>query len=232
MKLLVLSDLHGNLSIIDRLPRKIMNKIDILVICGDLTHYGNLSDATQILKTLSTLDIPVLFVPGNCDPKALGAPPVIHGAENIHGRVKVVKGLDFIGIGGSPLGPFHTPFEMSEIEITEILNKAYEDSQPFTQFVLVSHSPPLNTKVDLTASGIHAGSKAVREFVETQKPSLVLCGHIHEARGETILNETVLVNPGPAHLDLYAIVDITEGITVNLGRVMVKKVKSESVNES
>lgn len=67
--------------------------------------------------------------------------------------------------------------------------------------VLVTHSPPRDTKCDLTASRIHVGSRAIREFVEQHQPRLVLSGHIHESpRVSTAFQDTVgrtvVVNPG------------------------------------
>jgi Icc-related predicted phosphoesterase len=32
---------------------------------------------------------------------------------------------------------------------------------------------------------MHAGSRAVREFIEKQQPGYFFCGHIHEAEGAT-----------------------------------------------
>ena len=200
-----------------RQDKNITNKeIAILVVCGDITHYGDLSEAKETLKEFMELDIPVLFVPGNCDPKELASIQSVYGAVNIHGRYKEVGGLHFLGIGGCPLGPFNTPFEMSENEIGRILKEASIGSNDQNRFILVSHTPPVNTKVDLSRSGIHAGSQAVREFVETEKPSLVLCGHIHEARGKDVVDGVLVVNPGPAHMGLYTIVDVNEDIKVNL----------------
>ena len=34
--------------------------------------------------------------------------------------------------------------------------------------------------------GLHAGSRAVREFIEKYQPAYFFCGHIHEAEGVTI----------------------------------------------
>lgn len=217
LKLLVLSDLHGDSSIIETIRGKTINEeMDALIVCGDITHFGNLTEAEKTLKELTGLSIPVLFVPGNCDPKELGTVQSLYGATNVHGRHKEIGSLHFLGIGGSSPTPFHTPFEMPENEMKRILYKAYRDANMESRFILVSHAPPANTKVDLSWSGIHAGSRAVREFIDAEKPSLVLCGHIHEARGKDVIDGTLIVNPGPARRGLYAIVDVNGDITVDL----------------
>lgn len=218
LRLLVLSDLHGDHSIIGKICEKTSNeRLDALVFCGDLTHFGNITQAEEILKELTGLGIPLLFVPGNCDPKELATVQSFNGATNIHGRCKEVEGLGFLGIGGSPPGPFNTPFEVSENEMGRVLEEAYRSSNMRCGFVLVSHSPPLNTKVDLTSFGVHAGSLAVREFIETKEPALVLCGHIHEARGTDIIDGVLIVNPGPARRGSYATVNVDGDIKVELG---------------
>jgi hypothetical protein len=56
----------------------------------------------------------------------------------------------------------------------------------------------MNTRLDMVPSGEHAGSIPVRSFIERFKPTLVISGHIHEARGIDSIGETTLINPGPA----------------------------------
>jgi molecular chaperone DnaJ len=217
LKLLVISDLHGNRTIISNLHAKTSNEeIAVIIICGDLTHFGDLAEAKDTLKTLAKLGTSVLFVPGNCDPKELANLLCVQGAVNLHGKCKKVEGLCFLGIGGSPTGPFRTPFEISEDEIKQILKETYLESGVGERFILVSHAPPANTAVDLSRSGIHVGSLAVREFVEVRKPSLVLCGHIHEARGKDFINGTLVVNPGPAHRGMYAMVRVDRDFEASL----------------
>jgi Icc-related predicted phosphoesterase len=41
-----------------------------------------------------------------------------------------------------------------------------------------------------------AGSRAVREIIETTQPLLGLFGHIHESKGMEKLGRTVCINPG------------------------------------
>ena len=47
--------------------------------------------------------------------------------------------------------------------------------------IYVIHAPPFNANLDIIATGIHVGSKAVREFIEKENPFLSLHGHIHES---------------------------------------------------
>lgn len=218
MKLLVLSDIHSEHSIIEKFHEKVIReKIALIVICGDITHFGNVEDAEKILGEFTKFNLPIIFVPGNCDSKKLADMQEICGAINVHGRSSEVGGLKFLGVGGSPISPLNTLFEMSETEVKQILNAAYGNGSFGSQFILVSHSPPVNTNVDILWSGAHVGSSAVREFIEEKKPILVLTGHIHESRGKDTINGSLIVNPGPARRGLYATVDIDDGIKVDLG---------------
>ena len=45
------------------------------------------------------------------------------------------------------------------------------------------HFPPYDTKLDEYAPGQHAGSPALRTWVEKEKPTVLFCGHIHETAG-------------------------------------------------
>ncbi len=70
--------------------------------------------------------------------------------------------------------------------------------------IFVSHSPPSDTHLDILMDGAHAGSKAIRSYIETNQPLLSLHGHIHESfhqsgRFACRLGHTVCFNPGQIH---------------------------------
>jgi Icc-related predicted phosphoesterase len=67
--------------------------------------------------------------------------------------------------------------------------------------ILVTHCPPFDTKLDITDSGVHAGSRAVKKIIDQKQPLLSLHGHIHESfrvsGAETDASGPCLsVNPG------------------------------------
>ncbi|MBC7325141.1 MAG: hypothetical protein H5T99_07490, partial [Moorella sp. (in: Bacteria)] len=65
--------------------------------------------------------------------------------------------------------------------------------------VLICHTPPKDTPLDEIRPGHHAGSQAVREFIDREQPEYFLCGHIHEAHGkEAKLGRTRAWNTGRA----------------------------------
>ena len=72
---------------------------------------------------------------------------------------------------------------------------------PAASTVYVLHSPPRDTVCDVTATRQHVGSRAIRAFVETRQPRLVLSGHIHESprvsgAWRDRVGDTPVVNPG------------------------------------
>jgi len=216
LRILVTSDFHGRSDAIEKTILKArITYSNLIIICGDITHFGSIKDAYAMLSDLSRQQIPVLFVPGNCDPSQLH-----YEKENtvftIHGRCLNIKGINFLGVGGSPPTPFITPFELAEEDIASILVNASEECGNARRLVLVSHSPPRNTRADLTLQGEHVGSESIREFIVRKKPCLVVCGHIHEGRGIDEIDGTIVVNPGAAKDGHVAVIDLNGNLNVEL----------------
>jgi Icc-related predicted phosphoesterase len=87
--------------------------------------------------------------------------------------------------------PWDWSFDLDEDEAARMLSGLREGA------VLVVHSPP-SGHVD-TSDGKHLGSEAVLRAIETKRPPLALCGHIHESWGtESTIGRTRVVNLGPA----------------------------------
>ena len=96
--------------------------------------------------------------------------------RSLESKAGVVK---FAGLGYSNITPFHTPGEYTEEEIAEAL-ASFGAIEPLYAVV---HFPPYNTKLDEYAPGKHAGSPALRTWVERVQPIFLFCGHIHETAG-------------------------------------------------
>jgi len=216
MKLLVAADFHGSIEASRKVSEKSKRlEVDAIIVCGDVTHFGSLKDAETILAPLTALDLPVLYVPGNCDPSQL-AETQIAGAANLHGKCQKLGDVAFIGLGGSLTSPYYSWFELSETQIRNMLEQSWDKCPAKAWSVVVSHAPPRDTSVDLAFSRVHAGSVSLRAFIEERKPSVVFCGHIHEARGIDHLGDTLVVNPGAVRHGKYALANITDKIEVKL----------------
>jgi len=217
MKVLATADFHGNFEASRRAALKAKKLgADVVVVCGDITHFGSNKDAEKVLSPLNALKLPLLYVPGNCDPSSL-LEARIEGANCIHRVCETHGNLAFIGAGSVPLDKVHpSPFDISEEEILSALNEGFKQCKVGQHLIVVAHSPPLNTKLDIAYSGGHVGSSSLRLFIEQKQPSVVFCGHIHEARGIDHIDNTLIANTGPARHGHCATANFNEEINVKL----------------
>lgn len=167
-----------------------------VIVSGDLTFLGGTEDAQQVLHSIAGQAKIIAAQIGNMDkPEVTGL--LQKQSINLHGKaIKVHPALTLIGVGGSNKTPFNTPSEFSEDEIAALLQEALSIAGDYENLILVAHTPPLNTECDRLANGGHAGSSAVREFIEKVQPAVCLCGHIHEARGMDMIGNTPIINTG------------------------------------
>lgn len=142
-------------------------------------------------RVRGTLACPVAFVPGNHD---LPDPPEGLPATNCDGRRVRIAGLRIAGLGGA--GPRHYgfPYEWDEPEARRRLRAL--GRRPGRIDVLLCHAPPVDTPLDVTTGGEHAGSVAVAEAIRRLRPRMFVCGHIHEAWGPVSLGEVPCLNAG------------------------------------
>jgi len=221
MKLLALSDIHSNFSAIEMLREKIKGEkdsIELIAVAGDITSYGSRDDAEKGLQELEKICRKIFFVPGNLDTREVLELFEEKGLS-LHAKKQEFKEYNFIGFGGSVKSVGDIVFE--EKEIYETLRKLFKEAGSPSKTILLTHSPPKNTPLDLTHSGIHVGSDAVRKIIEEEQPLLQLCGHVHEAGGETKLGKTKCVNIGPLRYGVASIIEIEEN------KIKVKKIQLE-----
>ncbi len=214
MKILGFSDFHNRIGSVRHASRIVsIEHPDVVVIAGDLANM-DMKGAKYILEELSRASSKVLFVPGNMDDPALANWRDDDRVICLHGKRILQSGVWFIGLGGAVASHFRTPFEFDEVEASRLLARATQpDLEPL---VLVSHCPPRDTELDLAFGRWHVGSKAVRSFIEENSPSLVICGHIHEARGMGQVGTTTIVNVGVAAHGDYASISFSDPLKIEL----------------
>jgi len=194
MKILAVSDLHGDVKPITSYLQN--NKVDLIIIAGDITHFGPAELGEDILNEISSFHTPVLAIPGNCDPGSIHVNLDNSQAINIHARNMVIRDIGICGFGGSNPTPFDTPLEFEEIQIYDEAKKALNGIKEQKITLFITHAPPYGTKTDLLPSGAHVGSKSLRRIIEELQPTINICGHIHEARGTDKIGDTYIINPG------------------------------------
>lgn len=209
MKIVALGDIHEQVKALSLLEKEI-SSADLVIISGDLTQYGNEEKAACVIKVLKGINPNVLAQVGNMDSLGIDSWLTSEGI-NIHGRGRVVEGLGIFGCGGSGTTPFHTPVEFSEDELKGFLERGYSEVSDAPIKIMICHTPPLDTEVDMIPSMAHVGSKAVREFIEKHQPDLCITGHIHESAGEDSIGRTKIINPGPFFDGGYVWIEVEDG---------------------
>jgi Icc-related predicted phosphoesterase len=212
LRILAFTDIHDSFDPVEGILRREQD-FDVVVIGGDLTTYGTAGQAEVAIRRFQAFGKPVLLVAGNMDPAPVGD-AIDRMNVSIDGRGVVLGEVGFFGVSGAPFSPLHTPNEISEEEIRARADRGWKDVEPARWKIFVPHSPPKDTQLDRISSGLHVGSTAVREFILENAPDVMICGHIHEARGRDSLGETSLVNCGQAERGYYAIVNIHNEITI------------------
>lgn len=191
MKLLIFSDIHNDWRALDRL---LAIDADYYIAAGDqITLAKGIERAGEILAKRGDR---VYVLPGNHESADMVAAMCArHGLHNFHEQHIAIGRWQVAGLGYSSPTPFHTPGEYSEEQIEERLRR-FADLKPL---VLVCHAPPYETALDRVRQGLHAGSRAVRQFIEKYQPEYFFCGHIHEAEGiEIAIGSTRAKNVGKA----------------------------------
>ena len=210
IKILGLTDLHsrGRLAIHNLIDIVETENIDLVAVAGDLTTYGKKDRVKKILEELDKINKPIFYVPGNMDSKDSDNIQ-FSNVQPLHARIQNFKGLNFIGIGASNPTPFGTPNEVPDEMLGMLLGKTLQERPNNDPLFLISHTPPLNSEADKIRSGTHVGSFSVRDFIEREKPIVILCGHIHESKSISLINKTLCVNPGAGAHGNAVIIEIT-----------------------
>lgn len=189
MRVQIFSDIHNDLAALRRL---LETDADYYVAAGDLVSWGRGLDACgEILQPKAAK---VWALPGNHESaEQIAAFCTKFGFRNFHDQLIEAGGRQFAGLGYSSPTPFNTPGEYTEGQLAERLR----GFAGVKRLILICHAPPYGTPLDRVKDGLHAGSHAVREFIDANQPEYFFCGHIHEAQGcETKLGDTLAINVG------------------------------------
>jgi len=201
-----IADIHGEIALIER-AFKAIGHMDLVLLMGDITHFGHAEDAKPLIKATRKISSQILAVVGNCD---------YHDVEGyldqegigIHAKGIVINGIGFVGAGTSLPCLGKTPNESCENDFRRFLQGGISSLPPGVPSVFVTHQPPFNTSVDLAGAGTHVGSSAIRDFIDKEQPLACFCGHIHDAPGIDTIGNSKIVNPGPLRKGKIAFAEI------------------------
>lgn len=187
--------------------------VDLIIIAGDLTDFGEAPEAEAIIKELAQANAQIIAVSGNCDRDGVRA--ALDSADlSIEGKSKEAYGFMFAGAGGGICHHGMTPFEATEDELEASLSAALNSVDRMAghrlagkDLVVVTHTPPNGTPLDRRGSS-HTGSHSFRAILGERTPALWISGHIHEARSLWEIGASVLVNPGPVREGFFALAEV------------------------
>lgn len=162
-------------------------------------------------KILSESKTNYLVLPGNYDnDEILNA---IFKEKDMHKKSAKAKNVKISGYGGANvIAAAAVPMELilDYAEGFDQEGKLHSESRDFFSKekpdIIMAHNPPYGacdvvgvgeSRVEGTDnSGEHVGGKGLEEYIKKNSPKIVLCGHIHEARGIEKLKDTYIVNAG------------------------------------
>ena len=192
MKILAASDLHGDSKLTKRLAlRAEEEKVDLVLLCGDLTGF---KESKDLIKPFKDRGQKVIILPGNWDSFAtVDFLAQLYGVTNIHGYSAVYQGVGFFGAGSAStaIGPRSG---ISEKELFSTLEKAHSGLKGIEKKVMLTHMHPAG---GISESVGFRGSDSIVKALKKFKPDLLLHGHMHETFGmEDTIAGTKVINVG------------------------------------
>lgn len=191
MKLLLLSDIHGNVKEIEKLNDE-FKSCDAVLFAGDFAECFKTETSKPVLEELCRHHDNIFAVIGNCDDPDF-SDELDNADINCEASLNFFEGLCICGSGGGTVFTGKTPNERTEEDI--ISDFDILKSETLSNLILISHNPPKDT-CDSVNENLHAGNPAFTKLIEEVKPLLVVCGHIHEGKGTGKIGDTLVVNPG------------------------------------
>ncbi len=193
MKILAFTDIHGSLSALKKIAKKVeSNKIDLLVCAGDISMLER--NILSIVKKLNKLNKKIIIVHGNHeDSKTIANyAKLFKNIIFIHKNYAIEDNTLFLGYGGGGFSLIDKEFDKTATKFKKLIINNNNK-----KIVLVTHAPPYKTKLDKLVGG-YCGNKSIRKFVEKNKIDLVVCGHLHENFGkDDMIKKTKIINPSP-----------------------------------
>lgn len=192
MKILASGDIHGDIGLAKRLAEKAeKEKVDLVVLCGDITNFE--MSTSNLIGPFVEKKQKVVLIPGNHETIATADfLAQQYGATNLHGYSIRNEDVGLFGCGGANIGLF----QLDENEIYDLLKKGHDYIKDAKKKIMVTHVHPSNTKMEKFTS-FFPGSSGIRKAIESFKPDILLCSHVHEAEGiEEKVGKTKVVNVG------------------------------------
>lgn len=210
---IALPDIHDRRDNIKKIANAIAD-VDVVLLAGDMTN-GRLTSLQALVNEIRQYNQTIYSVCGNMDNVTLDD-WLNQQKIGIHRKHVIVDDLAILGCGGAL--PFYGKYVFSEDELAQFLDDANRNIPADMAKVLVCHQPPYGVLDSPSRdSSKHAGSQAVRAFIERVQPLICFTGHMHSSVGIERIGKTQVINPGPIwQSKQYAYADIQDGKVITL----------------
>lgn len=191
LRILAAGDFHSDVRIAQRLADQAeKEKVDLVILNGDIVE----EDKTQgIVGPFVEKKKRVFLVPGNHETIATtDFLAELYGITNLHGYYVKYKDVGLFGCGGADIGLT----QLTDGEIFETLKRGFDKVKDMPKKIMVTHIHPAGSLMEKFSHWV-SGSKGLRRAIETFKPDVLICGHVHEAEGiEEKIGNTLVLNVG------------------------------------
>ena len=191
MKILALSDIHGDRAFMKEMAEKgAKEKVDLVILAGDILEQDQMTPG--MIQPFKDKGLEVAVLPGNHEGMAeIGFMVDRYHARNLHGYVMKFGDVGIFGCGYADIG-MH---QLNEEEFFNTLKQAHDSLKGIKKKVMVTHVQPNDSIIGLKMP--NWGSTGVRRAIEEFKPDIHICGHIHETHGiEEMIGKTRVINVG------------------------------------
>ena len=177
MKILAVSDIHGNSGLVEQLADEAEKEhVDLVLIAGDISEFGEL--AKGMIGPFLKKGKKVAFVMGNHD--APGVAEFLteqYKIANIQGYSLIYDDVGVFGCGGANILGMNF---LNDDEMFHYLSNGFRYVKKAKKKIMLTHMHPKGSMIERSS---FPGSKAVTKAIYEFKPDLHICGHIHEMEG-------------------------------------------------
>jgi len=191
MKILAISDVHGDRTFMQAMAEKgAKEKVDLVILAGDILDFDEWTPG--MISPFKEKGLEVAILPGNHEGMAeINSIVEKYSVKNLHGYSMRFGDVGIFGCGYADIG-MH---QLNEKEFFSTLQKAHDSLKGVKKKLMVTHVQPNDSIIGMKMPGW--GSSGVRKALETFKPDIHICGHIHETHGiEEVIGNTTVINVG------------------------------------
>ena len=203
LRLAAVADIHHGQPDATAVPllSKSLEGVDVLLICGDLTHHGLAEEAADLAKQLSVLHIPILAVLGNHDYHSNQQEEIKRALKDsairvLDGDAAVIKGVGFAGVKGFATGFGKRVLEpWGEEVVKQFVGEAVAEAVKLgsalsllhtQRTIALLHYAPIAETCEGEPPEIHAflGSSRLEEPLNRHQVTAAFHGHAHHGKPE------------------------------------------------